>query len=147
MTPRALQKLIHVGCRELGIDADTRRDLQVMLTGKSSMADMTELELRAMLDGLRARGFTPTDGGRPGRRPASDVPAIRFLHVMWRLLAEAGAVRESGRRGLNAFIRSRFGKSWGAETIDVDALRDEAQIRDVSEALKAMCRRAGVRLQ
>jgi hypothetical protein len=39
---RALQKLVHVGCRELGIDADTRRDLQKMVCGKASLADMTE---------------------------------------------------------------------------------------------------------
>ena len=41
---RALQQLIHVGCRELGIDSDTRRDLQLLVTGKASMADMSKAD-------------------------------------------------------------------------------------------------------
>lgn len=38
---RTLQRMIHVGCRQLGLDDDTRRDLQLVATGKASMAVST----------------------------------------------------------------------------------------------------------
>lgn len=145
MTLRTLQKTIHVACRDLGLDADTRRDLQLSVVGKASMADMTEAELARVVEALKVRGFRPASSAR-GRRPASERADVRYLHVLWRLLAEAGAVRTRGREGLNAFVRARFGASWGASLIDIDALRDAGQIRDVTEALKSMCRRSGVKL-
>jgi hypothetical protein len=66
--------------------------------------------------------------------------------VLWGKLVRAGAVDRAGAAGLNAFIRARFEKSWGAAPIDIDAMRDWRQIATVIEALKAMCARAGIRL-
>jgi phage gp16-like protein len=153
---RTLQRLIHVGCKELGIDTDTRHDLQLILTGKASMSDMTELELRAMVDGLQARGFKPygntVSRGRktPGKTPAHPIAPradLRLVHVLWKRLGEAGALREPGRAGLNAFVRASFEGKWQSVPIDIDALREAGQIDDVVQALKAMCRRAGVKLK
>ncbi|MFN4172768.1 MAG: gp16 family protein [Pseudorhodobacter sp.] len=145
---RSLQRLIHVGCKQLGIDQETRRDLQLMLTGKASLADMDELELTAMVEGLKARGFeTGFKGASKGRRPAAPRGDLRYLHVLWRLLGEAGAVKVPGRAGLNAFVRSQFEGKWKSVPIDIDALRDAGQINDVMQALKAMCRRSGVRTE
>lgn len=145
---RSLQRQIHVGCKQLGIDSDLRHDLQLQATGKASMADMTDADLRLVLKALENRGFKPGFSGvSKGRRKTAERADIRFLHVLWRLLAEAGAVRKPGRDGLNAFVRSRFGSSWGAEVIDVDALIDAGQINDVTRALKDMCRRAGVEVR
>ncbi|WP_039017324.1 regulatory protein GemA [Halocynthiibacter namhaensis] len=144
MSIRSLQKLVHVGCRELGLDADTRRDLQLVTTGKSSMSDMSEAELNKLVGELKVRGFRPTD--RSAKRPASDRPDIRFCHVMWRLLHEAGVAKVAGAKGLNAFVRSRFEKTWGHVPLDIDHLREPAQIRAVVEALKDWCARAGVEL-
>jgi phage gp16-like protein len=145
MTNRTLQKLVHVGCRELGLDADMRRDLQLLVTGKASMADMNDGDLNKVVDALKKRGFDPAKGkGRKLRAPAAR-PDVRYCHVLWRLLAEAGVVTSSGPKGLNAFIRTRFAAHWGATPIDIDRMADTAQIADVTEALKAMCRRAGVK--
>ena len=144
MSARSLQRLIHVGCRQLGLDADLRHDLQLAATGKASMADMTEAELERVVEALQQRGFAPGfKEGAKGRRGAAPRADLRYMHVLWGLLATKGKV-EGGREGLNAFVRSRFGKAWGAEALDVDALRDWRQIADVIEALKAMCRRAGI---
>lgn len=140
---RALQKLVHVGCRELGIDAETRRDLQLMITGKPSLADMSEAELEQMVAALKERGFTPSGGSR-ARRPEAPRADVRFCHVMWRLLAEKEAVAVPGAKGLNGFIRARFGAAWGHVPIDIDAMSDWERIADVVNALKAMCRRAGI---
>lgn len=143
MTAAALKRLVHVGARELGIDADTRHDLQLAVTGKASLSDMTEAELEAVVEALKKRGFRPS-GGRAARRPAAPRGDLRFAHVLWGKLARVGAVDQTGAAGLNAFVRARFGAAWGAEPIDVDTLRDGRKIATLVEALKAMCRRAGV---
>lgn len=141
MTTRALQKLVHVGCRELGIEAEDRHALQVIATGKESLSDMSEAELHKVITALKARGFKPDNRGK---RPPAARADVRYCHVLWRLLHEAGAARLGGAPGLNAFIRSRFGKSWGAEPIDIDTLQDWKQIDDVVNALKEWCRREGI---
>lgn len=142
---RALQKLIHAGCRQLGLDEDTRRGLQLMATGKESLRDMTEEEMGNVLMALKSCGFTPSPGPAP-RRKAAERGDVRFAHVLWGKLSRAGAVDKAGAAGLNAFIRARFEKSWGAAPIDIDAMRDGQQIATVIEALKAMCARAGIDL-
>lgn len=143
MTARALQKLIHVGCRKLGIDGETRRDLQLVVTGKSSMSDMTEDDLNRVIDALKDRGFRPSAGSKP-RRPQAKRADVRYAHVLWRLLHQAGVVSEAGPAGLNAFIRRRFARAWGAVPMDVDALTDHQQINTVLRALQDMCDRNGV---
>lgn len=145
---QTLQRMIHVGCKQLGIDSDTRHDLQLALTGKASMSDMTETQLLAVVDGLKAKGFN--SGFKGAKKPVhATAPRadLRFIHVMWKLLGEAGALQKPGRAGLNAFVRSSFEGKWQSVPIDIDALREAGQIDDVVQALKAMCRRAGVKLK
>jgi phage gp16-like protein len=145
ITSRNLQRMIHVGCKQLGIDADTRHDLQLVVTGKASMSEMTEAELQRVVDALKQKGFkTGFKKGVKGRRAIAPRADLRFVHVLWRRLGEAGAAKRPGREGLNAFIRSRFEGKWQSVPIDIDALRDAGQINDVIRALKDMCKRAGV---
>lgn len=141
----ALLKSIHVGARILGLDNETRRALQLQVTGKASLADMTPAEQAQVLEALKARGFKPGSGKPAGRKSASRGD-VRFAHVLWGKLVRAGAVQVSGAAGLNAFIRARFEASWGAVPFDIDGLRDWRQIAAVIEALKAMCARAGIDL-
>lgn len=136
-----LKRKIHAGCRELGIDNDTRHILQLEVCGKSSMTEMDEADLQKVVASLKAKGFRATKGGR---RPQAGRADVRFCHVLWRLLHEAGEVREPGAAGLNKFIRRRFEKTWCAVPIDIDAMEDWSMINDVVEALKSWCDRAGV---
>lgn len=143
--PRALQRKIFAGCRELGLDDDTRRDLQFAATGKTSLSDMSEEELSQVIKALEARGFKRAV--KPGaNRPMARRADVRFAHVLWRLLHENGAARVAGPAGLNAFIRARFAGKWGAAPMDIDMMTDWAQIADVIEALKAWCEREGIEL-
>ena len=142
---RALQKLIHVACRELKIDGETRRDIQAVVTGRDSMSDMTEADLTKLLDHLKAKGFQVA--GQRGQRKAAPRADLRYIHVLWRLLGEAGALEQPGRAGLNAFVRNRFEGEWRSVPIDIDALRDAGQINDVTRALKDWCKRAGVKTE
>lgn len=141
---RTLQRMIHVGCKQLGLDSDTRHDLQLRVVGKASLADMSERELSAVAEELKRMGFKAE---AKGRRPAAKRPDVRFCHVMWRLLVEAGAAKMAGPKGLNAFIRARFEKKWGAVPIDIDAMTEWREIDDVIRALKEMCKRAGVEVK
>jgi hypothetical protein len=141
---RPLIKTIHVGCRALGLDQDTRRDLQLAATGKASLTEMSDGELARVVDALKARGFKPSNGKT---RPAAARGDVRFCHVLWGKLYGAGAVDKRGALGLNGFIRARFEKAWGSVPIDVDQMRDPAQIATVAEALKGMCKRAGIVLE
>lgn len=139
----ALIRTIHVGCRQLGLDDDTRRELQVRVVGKASLSDMTPAEQQKVLDVLKAEGFMPT-GGAKAKRPAAARGDVRFCHVLWSKLYRAKAVDVAGAKGLNAFVRARFEKSWGAAPIDIDQMRDWQQIAAIAEALKGMCKRAGI---
>ena len=135
--------MVHVACRDLGISAEDRQDIQRRLTGKASLKDMTQAELTLVVDHMKDRGFKPTTNGG-GRRKAAPRKDLRYVHVLWRLLGEAGALTKPGRDGLNAFVRSRFEGKWKSVPIDIDSLRDPGQINDVIRALRDMCARHDV---
>lgn len=140
---RALQQKIHVGCRELGIDADGRRDLQLAVTGKASMKDMDEADLKLILNRLKDDGFKATKSKRTGHKRA-DRADLRLIHVLWKKLGDDGHLRDPSRAGLNKFIRARFEKSWVSVPLDVDMLREWFQINDVILALKSWGQRTDI---
>lgn len=140
---RALQQKIHVGCRELGLSQDQRRDLQLAVTGKASMKGMGEDDLKAVLKRLQTDGFKPTKTGRKKQAPRAD---LRLIHVLWGKLGEAGHLDQADRAGLNAFIQNSFGNAWGAVPADVDMLTDWAKIDAVIQALLGWCKRKGVEI-
>jgi len=143
---RSLQQTIHVGCKELGLDQDARRELQLAVTGKASMSEMTEPELIQVLGRLKEDGFTPFEGASkgPGKRPLAPRSDLRLIHVLWKKLGEAGALKRPGRDGLNAFIRSRFEAHWESVPIDVDQMRNHEQIDAVIQALKSWGQRRDI---
>lgn len=149
MADRALQRKIHVACRQLGLDGSARHDIQLAACGKASMRDMDDNDLHLVISHLKERGWKPTTPKTKGRKfhkaaPRSD---LRLVHVLWRLLREAGVLNQPDRAGLNAFIRSQFENKWQSVPLDVDMLRDDKQINAVVRALKDWCKRAGVELK
>lgn len=140
MSKSALRRTIHVGCKQLGLDQDARRDLQLLVTKKASMSNMTEADMKKFVSALKQRGFKVTSGRR---KPAGRAD-IRYCHVLWGLLFGAGHARIGGAKGLNAFVRSRFEKTWGHVPIDIDAMTEAGEINQVVEALKAWCTREGI---
>lgn len=142
---RALQRKIFAGCRELGLSKEARHDLQLAETGKASLSDMTETELKLVLERLKKDGFNPVSKPRKGPAKASRGD-LRFVHVLWRLLGEKGVLKDPSRAGLNAFVRSQFGESWKSVPADIDMLRNGGKINQVIQALKAWGEREGVEL-
>lgn len=136
-------KAIYAGLRVVGIEEeDDRRDLYERVTGKRRLREMTAADKEAVVDELRRMGFRPSAAGGPVKRASR--ADLRYIHVLWRLLSDHGVVNVSGRKGLNAFIRARFGKSWGATVIDVDVLTEWRHINDVVTALQDWCDREGI---
>lgn len=140
---RALQRKVHVACRKLGLDSEDRRALQLEVTGKASMTDMTERDLTLVIDRLKTSGFVETKTGNR-RHKAAPRADLRLVHVLWRKLGEAGALERADRAGLNAFIRSQFGAKWQSVPADVDMLRDWKQIDAVINALVSWGKRAKI---
>jgi len=140
---RALQQTIHVACRELGLDQDARRSLQLEVCGKTSMRDMTVDDLNAVLSRLKKDGFKTRSNGAPKHKlaPRKD---LALVHVLWRKLGEAGVLERPGRDGLNAFVRAQFGDKWASVPLDIDTLRDPDQINAVIRSLKAWGKRAEI---
>ncbi|ALF02123.1 regulatory protein GemA [Salipiger abyssi] len=133
--------IINIARKELGIEEEDYRDLLGRVTGQTSLRVMSDSQKHAVIDELKRLGFKPKQGNRRPRAARSDV---RYCHVLWRLLAEAGHVRVRGATGLNAFIRSRFEGKWGHVPIDIDTMQNAAEINAVIRALKDMCRRNGI---
>lgn len=146
MSIRQLQQKIHVGCRQLGLDRETRHGLQLVATGKSSMSEMEEADLLKVVAALKQRGFKASVNGAIKAHKAAPRADLRLVHVLWRLLGEADALRDPSRDGLNKFIRSRFENTWDSVPIDVDMLRSHKQISQIITALKDWCERTGVEL-
>ena len=134
-------KGIYARSKEVGLDEDARRDVFEQQTGKRSLSLMTPAEVSKVDAHLKT--LAPQ---KKGRKPEAKRADVRFIHVLWRKLKEAGVLTDPSRAGLNKFIRARFGDAWGAETIDVDALTNHHHIATVIEALKDWCQRAGVEL-
>jgi len=144
MSKRALQQQIHIACRDLKIDADDRRAMQEMACGKASMKDMTERDLKLVINHLKSQGWKPQK--RRHKHKAAPRRDLRLVHVLWGLLGRDGHLDRPDRAGLNAFIRSQFEGKWSSVPLDVDMLTDPSQINDVIMALRAWCNRAGVEL-
>jgi phage gp16-like protein len=138
-----MKRMIHVACRELGLDGEARRDLQLAVTGKASMTDMSDADLKLLLDRLKADGFKAA----PKARKTAPRADLRYVHVLWGLLAKKGVLKKPGRAGLNAFVRSRFEGKWQSVPLDIDMLLDAGQINDVTRALKDWCEREHIRTE
>ena len=107
------------------------------------MSDMTDADLKLVLERLKKDGFKQSSKGRSKRKaaPRSD---LRLIHVLWRKLGDEGVLDRPDRAGLNAFIRTRFEATWGSVPADIDMLRERDQISDVIDALKAWGQRTGI---
>lgn len=84
-------KAIHAACRSAELDDDARRAIQLEVTGKTSLADMTLTELGQVLDRLNKRGSGDNEWGFVFRL----VPE-RQIHAkkIYRLAQRAGALLE-----------------------------------------------------
>lgn len=125
---------MHVAKKQLALDDDTYRAALVLVTGKSSSADMTETERQKVLEHFRQRGFKTGSTGR--RRPLEGRFAPK-LQALWIAGWNLGLVRDRDDRALIAFVKRQTG-------IDhVRFLRHGSDAIKAIEALKGWLARAG----
>ena len=130
-----LIRLVHTGCRVLGIDDHERQAIQLAATGRESLTEMRIEEIDKVLAELRRRGFVPLGGQRTGTGSEwSDhlppVPAVSKLRAMWLSLWHLGCIDDVSDDALLVFVRRQTNLSSGAWA-------DGAAISSCIEALKS----------
>lgn len=83
-------KAIHAACRANGIDDDTRRHIQLTLTGKTSLSDMDFCQVTQVLDHVNQRG-KPGEEWRFVFRLTPD--RQRYARKIYRLAERVGALQ------------------------------------------------------
>ena len=128
---------VHLARKELGLEEVDYRAILERITGRTSAADCSMIDLGRVLDEFRAKGWQTKPAARPARKaaPASS-PVARKARALWISLWHLGEVRDPSERALEAFGRRQLG---------VDRLQwaDQSQGYRLIEALKAMAERAG----
>lgn len=124
---KKLMGAVMAACRRIGLDTESRRDLQLGVTGKASMADMTPAELGKLLDRLN-RDWKGPDGHRAH---------LGKIRALWWSLFWLGEIDDPRDRAISAFVRRQTG---------ISALKflDHRHAAAVVEALKSWGTRAGV---
>lgn len=101
MTRNNLVKLIHVAKRERCLDDDTYRQLLDSYTGLSSTKEMSVKQLESVMEALYKLGFRRSSK-RPGKITATDEQSKK-IRSLWLEMADAGFVRDSSERAINAY--------------------------------------------
>nr|DAO37959.1 MAG TPA: Protein of unknown function (DUF1018) [Caudoviricetes sp.] len=127
---------VHVGLKQLGIDDETGRDLYERVTGKRSLAAMTELEINRIVQELRDKGFKPASNGT--RKPLKGRFAKK-LQALWIAAWNLGIVKSNDDAALITFVKRQ------TKIDHVQFLQDADDASKAIEALKNwMMREAGV---
>jgi phage gp16-like protein len=127
---KALAKL-HVAKKQLGLGDEDYRAILTRLTGLSSSKDMTPAQLDQVMVEFERLGFVATSG----KFKPSPHAHVRHVHAQWGELSRKGIVANGSVQALAAFIK-RMVPCDHPDWLSVE------DARKVSEALKAMLRRA-----
>lgn len=99
---------IHVAKKQLGLDEDTYRAKLQVITGKSSVKDMTEEERQKVISAFRQNGFTPVERRQDGRQKLTGKFAKK-LQALWIAGYNLGVVKNRDDAALLIFVKSQTG--------------------------------------
>lgn len=125
---KKLVQLIHIGKSKLGLD-DTYRDLLTYTTGKNSTKEMTLVQLNAVLNELKRKGFTPTAPKSADKIKQDKDPQAKLIRHLWLTLHNLGAVKDPSEKALCAYVKRQTG-------IDLLAWLPTHKANTVIESLK-----------
>ena len=90
---------IHIAKKELGLDDSTYRGVLWDRYGKETAADLTDRQAADLIDLFRQKGWRPISFRQAG-----------LIHVLWRRLEDAGALKHPGERSLGGFVEHATGR-------------------------------------
>ena len=142
-----LRRAIFASCRQRGIDTALRHEIQLGATGKESLTQMTDDDLRKVLDAVNGRARPRRSSGgkaaETGRHPAGpntrslpDGPHTSKLRALWISAWWLGVVDDASDEALGAWIRRQTG-------LDAARWATPAQTAACIEALKGWMERDG----
>ncbi|PID59336.1 GemA protein [candidate division KSB3 bacterium] len=97
---RAEYAKINIACKELGID---KKDLLADMFGLESSKQLTRTQTFKLLEHLKRLGFKPKRGKKTS--PSYTNGQMRKIVALWITLAQAGVVKNSSDRALQAYIK------------------------------------------
>ncbi|ECH9341110.1 regulatory protein GemA [Salmonella enterica subsp. diarizonae] len=105
-----LIQLIHIAKSQMGMDADTYRQMLLSVTGKTSTSDMNPGQLNKVLAAMKAKGFVvkPSSKARTTRQLA-DFPQAKKLRALWLEMYAQGFVRDSSEEALRRWVKRETG--------------------------------------
>lgn len=126
-------KLIHVARRSLGLDDETYRSmLTSVVPGKHSCRDMSDVQLKKVLETMKKRGFNPVSKSKP-KVSAGIAGKIRAI---WSVMHRQGFVTSNDDASIDAYVKRITRQHNGGEGVArLVWLRDEHAVV-VLETLK-----------
>lgn len=98
-----LMRMIFAGCKNLGMDTDTRHAWQQQNIGKSSLKSATFADLDALIKDLKAKGAL-----KP--QPRAKQPQARKIYSQWKHLHTIGGVQDPSNTALGKWLHGRYKK-------------------------------------
>jgi phage gp16-like protein len=99
---------IHVAKKQLGLDEDTYRAKLQVITGKTSVKDMTEDERQKVISAFRQNGFKPVERRQDGRQKLTGQFAKK-LQALWIGGYNLGVVENRDDTAMLAFVKRQTG--------------------------------------
>ncbi|WP_454280231.1 regulatory protein GemA [Sphingomonas sp. Marseille-Q8236] len=128
----ARRRAIFAAARDAGLDEEDRRAVQLRVTGKPSLTDMSLTDMDRVLADIRGKGT-----GRSARPVGSTHAHVGKIWALWWSLYWLRGIDRPDEGALNTWVKRQTG---------VDAVRflDHKTAVNVIEALKAWIAREGV---
>ena len=135
-TTAQLQK-IHIAKKELGLSDEVYRDILHIHFKAGSSKELNTFQAAQLLDLFAAKGWQAKRGKDSGKSPRYDDRQQRKIVAMWIELHNAGVVKNSSDRALQAYVKRQTG---------IDNLKwcDGVDCHKLIESLKAWGERNGV---
>lgn len=153
-----LKRTIKTGMNVLGLDDGTYRMMLQRVSEavsgkpKNSITQMSIDELKAVIEDMRERGFTPKRGKTASGKSKSprtednskEKPMLRKIRALWITMAQQGIVRDGSDEALQTFARNHVNKRRRAQdrplVLNIIAMTDY-ELYVVIETLKSWQKR------
>lgn len=134
-------RAVHAACRAQGIDDDTRKAIQVQVTGKASLKDMSALDLSDLLNHLnkRAKGKQGNEWSFVFKLSAE---RQSYAKKIYRLAERIGAMQSPAVPVMSkAYIEGVAGQMRGCD--QPLEFCDASQLHKIVQALEVFVKRHG----